>query len=87
MRRFMQAKATGYDRAVKAPCACHFAPQFFAASTLLRLHRHRPRARNARVTSTRICLTVSAASALSARRRERLSNWLALLALLAIAIL
>jgi hypothetical protein len=32
-------------------------------------------------------LTVSAASALSARRRERLSNWLALLALLAIAIL
>jgi hypothetical protein len=31
-------------------------------------------------------LTVSAANAPAARRRERLSNWLALLALLALAI-
>jgi hypothetical protein len=44
-----------------------------------------PQARNARVSATRICLTVSAANAASARRRERLSNWLALLALLALA--
>jgi len=44
-----------------------------------------PRARNARVTSARICLSVSMARAPTARRRERLSNWLALLALLAIA--
>jgi hypothetical protein len=44
-----------------------------------------PRARNARVTSARICLSVSPARALTVRRRERLSNWLALLALLAIA--
>jgi hypothetical protein len=82
----MQAKATGCDGAVKAPCRCHFAPQFFAAAALLRRHRHRPRARNTRVTSARICLAVSPANALAARRRERLSNWLALLALLAIAI-
>jgi len=83
----MQAKATGCDRAVKASCRRHFAPQFFAAAALLRLHRHRSRARNARVTSIRICPTMSAANAPAARRRERLSNWLALLALLAIAII
>jgi hypothetical protein len=37
------------------------------------------------VTSARICLSVSAARVPTPRRRERLSNWLALLALLAIA--
>jgi hypothetical protein len=37
------------------------------------------------VSSTRICLTVSAANAAATRRRERLSDWLALLALLALA--
>jgi len=37
------------------------------------------------VTSARICLTVSPVTAPSLRRRERLNNWLALLALLAIA--
>ncbi|HEY1875573.1 MAG TPA: hypothetical protein VGG67_14350 [Steroidobacteraceae bacterium] len=82
----MLPKATGCDRGVKALCRRHFAPQFFAAAALLRLRRHRPRARNAPVTSTRICFTGSAANAPAARRRERLSNWLALLALLAIAI-
>jgi len=81
----MRAKATGCDRAVKASWRCHLAPQFFAAAAVLRPHRHRPQARNARVASTRICLTVSAANAPSARRRERLSNWLAMLALLALA--
>jgi hypothetical protein len=38
------------------------------------------------VTSARICLGVSLPRAPTVRRRERLSNWLALLALLAIAI-
>jgi len=51
----------------------------------LRPHQHRPPARNAQVTSTRICLTVSPANAPSIRRRECLYNWLALLALLALA--
>jgi hypothetical protein len=37
------------------------------------------------VTPARISLTVSPANAPLARRRERLSNWLALFALLAIA--
>jgi hypothetical protein len=71
---------------VKAPRRCHFAPQLFAAAALLRPHRQLPRARNARVTSARSSLTVSPAKARPARR-ERLSNWLALLALLAIGIL
>jgi hypothetical protein len=85
MSRFMLAKATGCARAVKAPRRCHFAPQSFAAAPALRPPAGRPRARNARVTSARICLNVSLARLPAARRRERLSNWLALLALLAIA--
>jgi len=70
---------------VKAPDRCHFAPQFFAAAAFLRPPAGRPRARNVRVTSARICLSVSVARVPPPRRRERLSNWLALLALLAIA--
>ena len=40
-----------------------------------------------RVSAARICLSVSLARVPVPRRRERLSNWLALLALLAIAII
>jgi len=72
---------------VKAPWRCHFAPQFFAAAALLRPPAGRRRARNTPVTSARICLSVSPARAPAPHRRERLSNWLALLALLAIAII
>jgi len=81
----MRTKATGCDGAVKAPRRCHIPPQLFVAPALLRPRQYGPRARNARVTSARICLTVSPANAPSARRRERRNNWLALLALLAIA--
>src|SRR6266404_2674768 len=35
-RRFMGGKATGCAREVKALESCHFAPQFFAAASLLR---------------------------------------------------
>jgi hypothetical protein len=82
----MHAKATGCAITVKALCRCHFAPQLFAAAALLRPPAGRPRARNARVSFARICLTVSPVNASPARRRERLRNWLALLALLAIGI-
>src|ERR1700730_7323723 len=35
-RRFIETKATGCAREVKALESCHFAPQFFAAASLLR---------------------------------------------------
>jgi hypothetical protein len=59
----------------------------FAAAAFLCPQQRPPPARNARVSSTRISLTVSPANVRPAPRRERLCNWLALLALLAIGIL
>jgi hypothetical protein len=73
-------------RAAEALRTRHFAPQFIGASALLRLHAVRPRARNAAVNYARVCLSASSANAPPAHRRERLRNWLALLALLAIGI-
>jgi len=74
---------------VKALRSCHFASQLVAAAALLCPPQDRPRAWNTRVTPLwheKICSTQSALHAPLARRRERLRNWLALLALLAIGI-
>jgi hypothetical protein len=60
-----------------------------AAAAFLRLPQDRPRVRNTPVTPLyhgKICSTLSALYAPRPRRRERLRNWLALLALLAIGI-
>jgi hypothetical protein len=60
-----------------------------AAAALLRLPPDRPRASNTCMTPLwhgKTCSTLSALNAPLARRRERLANWLALLALLVIGI-
>jgi hypothetical protein len=59
------------------------------AAAFLRLPQDRPRALNTPVTPlyhVKTCSTLSALNAPLPRRRERLRNWLALLALLAIGI-
>jgi len=61
----------------------------FAAAALLRPRQDRPRAWNIPVTPlyrVKTCATPSAPNAPLPPRRERLRNWLALLALLAIGI-
>ena len=74
---------------MKAPRSCHFPPQLVAVAAFLRLPQDRPRAWNTPVTPRCHGKTSSTLLALNAplpRRRERLRNWLALLALLAIGI-
>src|SRR5215469_9808769 len=90
MRRFIADKATGCARTAKALRRCHFPPQLAGAAALLRPPRDRSRTWNTPVAPRYhgiTCSTLSALNAPLARRRERLRNWLALLALLAVGIL
>src|SRR6266404_2113808 len=85
-RRFMGTKATGCAREVKALESCHFAPQFFAAASLLRPGVQPPLWRNAPVAILRETSMTSLSPHPPATRREMLANWLALLTLLALGI-